>query len=220
MFSIYLRFSFTILFLTVIVFNNTVNAQKTSLKPYNIKSGIIEYKYSGFRSGKSTLYFDDYGLKSAMKNEIKSDYKNDNSWVISLREDQYIFDPAKPDDGIKMKNPLLEGFFEMQQKDYDEFVKEFYTRMGYKIAGKEKYLGKDCIVYRGKLGKVLIWDGIMLYMESDFGGVKSKQEATSVKVNVPVDAKYFQIPKNIKFKEAPDIDDIDKLLEQDEDSEK
>ncbi|WP_304131341.1 hypothetical protein [Ignavibacterium album] len=155
-----------------------------------------------------------------MKSEIKSDYKNDNTGVISLIEEQFIFDPAKTDEGIKMKNSLLKGFFEMQQKDYDEFVKEFYSRMGYKIAGKEKYLGKDSIVYKGELGKVLIWDGIMLYMESDFGGIKSKQEATSVKVNVPVDAKYFQIQKNIKFKEAPEMEYIDKLPEADKDSEK
>lgn len=204
---------FTLFIITVFVFSQTVNAQKTSLKPYKIKSGIIEYKYSGIRSGKSILYFDDYGLKSAMKNEIKSEYKNDNSWVISLKEEQYIFDPAKPDEGIKMKNPLLEGFFEMQQSDFDKFVEEFYSKMGFKKTGTEKYLGKDCIVYRGELGKVLIWDGIMLFMESDFGGMKSRQEATSIKINVPVDQKYFIIPKNIKFKEAPDLDDIDKMIE-------
>ncbi len=53
----------------------------------------------------------------------------------------------------------------------------------------------------------------MLFIESYFGGMKSKQEAISVKINTPVDQKYFIIPKNIKFKEAPDLDDIDKMIE-------
>lgn len=60
----------------------------------------------------------------------------------------------------------------------------------------------------------------MIYLESEFGGVKSKRKAIAVKVNVPVDAKYFQIQKNIKFKEAPEMEDIDKLPEADKDSEK
>lgn len=220
MLSSKIKSGFVLLFLTLIVFNPVVNAQKTSLKPYSIKSGIIEYKYSGVRSGKSILYFDDYGLKSAMKNEISTQYSKDNNWVISLKDEQYTYDPAKPNEGTKMKNPLLEGFFEMQQTDFDKFVEEFYSRMGYKKVGTEKYLGKDCIAYKGELGKILIWNGILLYTETDFSGVKSKQEATSIKVNIPVDKKYFEIPKNTKFKEVPDLDEIDKLIEQEDDSEK
>lgn len=188
-------------------------AQKTSLKPYGIKSGIIEYKLSGIRSGISILYFDDYGLKNANKNNIVMQGKTDNKWIISLKEDQYIFDTQKPDEGIKMKNPFLKAFYEMGQSDYNKFVDEFYSKMGFKKSGKQKYLDKECIVYKGELGKVLIWNGIMLYSESDFAGVSSKQEATSIKINVPVDDKYFQIPKNIKFKDAPDLDELDKMIE-------
>jgi hypothetical protein len=40
-------------------------------------------------------------------------------------------------------------------------------------------------------------------MEMNFSGMKSKQEVTSIKVNVPVDKKYFEIPKNIKFSDLP-----------------
>lgn len=207
------------LFIILVVLHSAAIAQKTSLKPYGIKSGIIEYKYSGVRTGTSTLYFDDYGLKSAMKNNIKTGDRSENGWIISLKDEQYIFDPEKSKEGIKMKNPLLEGFFEMQQSDFDKFVEEFYTKMGYKKVGTEKYAGKDCIVYKGDLGKILIWNGILLYTESNFAGIYSKQETTSLKVNVPVDSKYFQIPKNIKFTDAPDFDDIDKLIKKESEDE-
>lgn len=206
-------------FIIVFVLDSPAIAQKTSLKPYGIKSGIIEYKYSGVRTGTSTLYFDDYGLKSAMKNNIKMGDRSENGWVISLNDEQYIFDLTKSNAGIKMKNPLLEGFFEMQQSDFDKFVEEFYTKMGYKKVGLEKYAGKDCIVYEGDLGRILIWNGILLYTESNFGGINSKQETTSLKINVTVDSKYFQIPKNIKFTEAPDFDDIDKMIEKESEDE-
>ncbi len=212
-----IRTVFITLFVTVIAFNQAVIAQKTSLKVYGIKSGIIEYKHTGSRSGSSVMYFDDYGLKSAVKNDLKSFGKTETGWVISLKDEQYIFDPAKPKEGIKMKNPLLEGFFEMEQKDFGKFVKEFYEKMGFKKSGKENFLGKECEVFKGDLGKVLIWNGIMLLSESDFAGVKSRQEAISVKTNIPVDKKYFEIPKNITFKEAPSFDDIDKLIEDSED---
>ena len=39
-------------------------------KPLGVKSGIIEYSYSGDKTDKSTQYFDDYGVKSAVYAEI------------------------------------------------------------------------------------------------------------------------------------------------------
>lgn len=215
-----IKISFYSLFITALIFSININAQKTSLKPYNIKSGIIEYKYSGTFTGKSVMYFDDYGLKSAVKNDKSSQYTTDNKWIISLKEEQYIFDPSKPNEGIKMKNPLLQGFFEMQQEDFNKFYEEFYSRMGFKKSGTEKYLGKDCIVYKGDLGKILVWNGILLYSETKFADTVSKQEATSLKVNIPIDQKYFEIPKNIKFTETPDFEDIDKYIQNNDDSEK
>jgi hypothetical protein len=53
------------------------------------------------------------------------------------------------------------------------------------------------------MGKVLIWNGIMMLMDFKMGAYISKQEATSVKTNIPVDSKYFVIPKNTTFSEMP-----------------
>lgn len=49
------------------------DSQEVSLKPYGIKSGIIEYKYTGNEAGNGTLYFDDYGNKSAINRKIKEE---------------------------------------------------------------------------------------------------------------------------------------------------
>ena len=78
-----------------------------------------------------------------------------------------------------------------------------YSKMGMVKSGKEIYLGKECNIIKGDMGKVLVWNGIMMMMEFKMGGYSSGQKAASVKTNVHVDAKYFVIPANITFSEMP-----------------
>jgi len=196
-------FSYLFCLLVVLLMTNQLIAQEVSLKPYGIESGIIEYKYSGSEVGKSIMYFDDYGSKSAMNVDSKRGEEVNKGWVISHKEYQYIFDPSKPDEGLKMKNPIIESLMKMDKQDYDKVAEDLYSQMGMNKAGTEKFLDKDCIAYKGDMGKILTWKGILMLMDMNYGGMKSKQEVTSIKVNVPVDTKYFEIPKNIKFSEMP-----------------
>ena len=189
--------------LFVLLIANQLKAQEVSLKPYGIQSGIIDYKYSGTQIGTSTLYFDQFGYRSAMKMDTKRNNEPQKGWVISFKEYQYIFDPAQPGKGLKMKNPMIESLMNMDKQDYDKVAEDIYSKMGMKKAGTEKFLDKDCVCFKGDMGKVLTWNGILMLMDMDYGGVKSRQEATSVKINVPVEAKYFEVPKNIKFSEMP-----------------
>lgn len=189
--------------LFVLLLTNLLLAQEVSLKPYGIESGIIEYKYSGTQVGTGILYFDEYGYRSAMKMDTKRNNEPQKGWVISFKEYQYIFDPAQPDKGLKMKNPMIESLMNMDKQDYDKVAEDIYSKMGMKKAGTEKFLDKDCVCFKGDMGKVLTWNGILMLMDMNFGGVKSRQEVTSIKVNVPIDEKYFEIPKNIKFSDMP-----------------
>jgi hypothetical protein len=180
-----------------------LSAQEADLKPYGIKSGIIEYTYSGDKTGTGTLYFDDYGMKSAMYMETITEGEESKGWVVAFGDDQYMWDPDQPDNGMKMRNPLLSWINEASNGDYESFTEEAYKKMGMVKSGKEAFLGKECTVLKGDMGKVLIWNGIMMLMDFKMGAYVSKQEATSLKTNVPVDAKYFSIPKNITFSEMP-----------------
>jgi len=189
----------------VLLITNQLFAQEVSLKPYGIKSGIIEYKYSGSEIGKGIMYFDEYGNKTAMNVDTKRGDEINKGWVISHKEYQYIFDPSKPDEGLKMKNPIIESLMKMDKQDYDKVAEDLYSKMGMKKSANEKFLDKDCMVYKGDMGKILTWNGILMLMEMNYGGMKSQQEVTSIKTNVPVEAKYFEIPKNIKFSEMPEF---------------
>ena len=178
-----------------------VQAQEPMLKPYGMKSGIIEYIFSGDKTGTGTLYFDDYGMKSAMYLETVTEGEESRNWVVSSGDYQYMWDPDQPADGMKMKNPLISWMKEASKGDMESFTEETYAKMGMVKNGKESYLGKECTVIKGEPGKVLIWNGIMMLTDIRMGSYVSRQEATSVKTNVPVDAKYFVIPRNITFTE-------------------
>lgn len=197
-------FTIIICLLLMLLIVNQLQAQDVSLKPYGIKSGIIKYKYSGTQVGTSVLYFDEYGYRSTMIMDTKMNDKPQKGWVVSFKEHQYMFDPSKPDlGGMKMKNPIIESMLKMDKPDFDKVAEDFYSQMGMKRAGTEKFMDRDCIAFKGDRGKILTWNGILMLMDMNYSGVKTKQEVTSIKINVPVDEKYFEIPKNIKFSEMP-----------------
>jgi hypothetical protein len=189
---------FSFLFCLSIVFSAQ---SQDMLKMYGIKSGILEYNHSGTSSsGTSTLYFDDYGQKSANYMVLTTQGKLQKSWIISLSEMQYIYDPVART-GQKMKNPFIEGLKGID--DLEKFTEDMYAKMGFKEAGTEKFLGRDCRVFKGDMGKVLTWNGILMLMEMSVMGTTSRQEATKVDVGVPVKASLFEVPADIKFTDLP-----------------
>jgi hypothetical protein len=177
--------------------------QEASLKPYGIKSGVIEYSYSGDKVGKGTLYFDDYGLKSAMYTDAVERGEKRKSWVVTSGDFQYMWDPEKSSEGMKLKNPIIDWINSAAEGDIESFSESMYAKMGMEKSGSETLLGKECRVMKGKRGKALVWNGILMLLDMKMMGYKSHQEATDIKINLPVESKYFIIPKDIKFSEMP-----------------
>lgn len=175
--------------------------QEASLRPYGIKSGIIEYSYSGNKVGKGTLYFDDYGMKSAMYSDAVEGGEKKKGWVVTSGDYQYMWDPDDLTKGMKLKNPIISWLSSSSKGDIESFTESMYAKMGMKSSGTENFLGKDCKAMKGKMGKVLTWNGILMLLEMKMGSYVSQQEATSIKTNIPVETKYFIIPKNMKFSE-------------------
>lgn len=166
-----------------------------------VRSGIIEYIYSGDKTGKSTHYFDDYGMKSAVYTDFISQGEENKGWAVSVGDDQYMWDPSNPGQGMKTKNPTTKMMKEASGKDIMTYMSGVYEQMGMTESGKEMFQGKECTVFQGNMGKALIWKGIMMRMEMNIGTIVSRQEVTAIKTNIPVDGKYFRIPENIHFSE-------------------
>ncbi|HSW55636.1 MAG TPA: hypothetical protein VLH59_11165 [Ignavibacteriaceae bacterium] len=182
---------------------NQLNAQPEGFKLYGIETGIIEYKYSGNEVGVGTLYFDKFGNRCAMKMDTKRDGELNRGWVISLEEYQYIYDKSRSNEGWKLKNPIIEWIQLNSLKEIEKYTEDIYAKLGIVRAGTEKFLGKECLAYKGENGKLLTWNGILMYLNLNFGGELTQQEVTSIKVNIPVDEKYFEIPKDVKFSDLP-----------------
>ena len=175
--------------------------QNAAKGPFRFKSGIIEYRYSGDKTGTAVHYMDDYGLKTAVYSEITSDGELTKSWIISYGDYQYMWDPARPAQGMKMKNPLMAGIQQSSAEEIEDLNVKTYEKMGMKKTGTEKFLGRECDLLQGTMGKVLIWNGVLMLLDLKMGEYVSRQEATSVKTDIPVDHKYFVIPANITFRE-------------------
>jgi len=182
---------------------NQLNAQPEGFKLYGIETGTIEYKYSGNEVGVGTLYFDNYGNRCAMKMDTKRDGEINKGWVISLGEYQYIYDKSRSNEGWKLKNPIIEWIQQNSLKEIEKYTEDIYAKLGIVRAGTEKFLGKECLAYKGENGKLLTWNGILMYLNLNFGGELTQQEVSSIKVNIPVDEKYFEIPKDVKFSDLP-----------------
>jgi len=174
-------------------------------KPLGVKSGIIEYTYSGDKTGKSTQYFDDYGMKSAVYAEIVQQGEESKGWSLTLGEDQYMWDLSNPGQGMKTKNPMIKMLTESSGDDILSYLADMYKQMGMTESGTENFQGKECTLFKGGMGKVLIWKGIMMKTEMNIGTMVSRQEVTSIKTNIRVDGKYFRIPENITFNEIPGL---------------
>ena len=194
---------FTILIVCLIIILAKLAGQDVTLKPYGLKSGIIEYSYSGDRIGKGTLYFDDYGMKSAMYNDAVQDGEKQKGWVVTFGDYQYMWDPDDPAEGMKLKNPIITWIAESSKGEIESYSESMYAKMGFKRAPDETFLGKPCKAMKGDFGKVLTWNGILMLMDMKVMGSGSHQEVTKIQTNIPVDAKYFVLPKNTEFSELP-----------------
>jgi hypothetical protein len=193
----------TILIVCLLIILPKLAGQELTLKPYGLKSGIIEYSYSGDRVGKGTLYFDDYGMKSAMFTDAVQDGEKQKGWVVTFGDYQYMWDPDDPSEGMKLKNPIITWIAESSKGEIESYSESMYSRMGFKRAPDETFLGKPCKAMKGDMGKVLTWNGILMLLDMKVMGSGSHQEVTKIQTNVPVDAKYFVLPKNTEFSELP-----------------
>lgn len=195
------RISTLILCLTLIT--SVAEGQENNRRPFAVRSAIIEYRYSGDKSGTATQYFDDYGMINSMYTEIIKDGEMSKSWVVSSGDYQYMWDPSKPLQGMKMKNPMLSWMAQASKQDMESFTEAAYLKIGMLRDGTETFLGKECTLIRGEMGKVLIWNGILMLMDFRMGAYVSRQEAVSIRINITVDPKFFSIPGEINFSEMP-----------------
>ena len=221
---------FAALAVIVLCFTANLFAQEVSeYKRYPYKSGIIEYEITGNTyQGTAVLYWDNYGMKEALYTDKK--WKKSFITLHSVNEVEivdgdynYTID-LDDEEGTKKKNDYAEKFGNLEDanaiyKQTMDVLKELGFQTDAGIPGTEssskkntkRFCGKDCDIFKLNNGELkltyYIWMGIILASDEILpkipmvGQPQFTKKCTSVKIDVPVPAEKFEIPKGTEIEE-------------------
>ncbi len=188
---------------------DTVKMEEPELKRYPVKSGIIEYEYTGDAVGTQKLIFDQWGYYEAREDhytmKIQGQENTINTLAIQANDVSYQIDLDKKE-GTKMKNPvpdmikqIAEGLTEEQKKNLGE---QMLIRMGGKKTGTEDFLGRECTTYDFMGSTMYVWNGLSLKSLVNMMGVKMAITAKSVETDIDIPASAFEPPADVKIKDV------------------
>ena len=182
-------------------------------KRYTIKSAIIEYDVSGVQTGKTTLYFDNYGNKEGRHREATTKFMG---FSQTIKESNYIDGPWSyhydPKTNVAMKmnyENYLEGMNEVKnKKGLKEFGEEMLRNMGGTKVGTKKIVDKTCDVWdiSNFMTKTCIYkNSVPLEVETNMMGIEVHEVATSFRENVAIPPDMITVPKTAQIQEMEDI---------------
>lgn len=181
-------------------------AQSNTYKRYLVKSGILEFEYSGATKGTETLYFDDYGMKEMKLQNLETTMLGitQKTNTITITDHEFIYNiDLNEKSGSKMINPMLQ-FIEMSkadQKKLEKIGEDILKEMGGKKTGTDTILGKKCDIWEVMGSKSWVWNYIPLKTEIDMLGVKTTMLVKSIKTDVKIPADKFKVPEGINVLE-------------------
>ena len=195
-------------------------------RPYQIKSGIVKYKYGGDLEGIQELYFDDYGWKQVIYYEktpvrgskitlkgldiIMPDYiisinmnkmegsKRPNVMFMTLRQ---IWDMTPANERTKL-GPKIEKF--SKQMNLGLAYRDYLVNMTEESGVRKNVAGKQCEVYKLMNGdmRLFVWKNLVLGTEFlSPGGQTITMEAVEFKDNAPIPPEKYNVPAGATIKE-------------------
>ncbi len=171
------------------------------VKRYDVRSGIVEYAISGSGSimgiantikGHSKTLFDDYG-----NIELQEEWSTSTTMGHTTKSHRltkfvggsvYSVDFARKKI-VKMDPAALQG-----KKDLQQVGKGMLRKMDGKVIGRGKVLGYDCEIWSYNMGKIWLYKGVPLKIESHVMGIVHHQIATKAKFGVSIPKSAFKLP--------------------------
>jgi hypothetical protein len=194
------------LFVCILFFIVEANGLSNTMKRYNLKQACIEYTVSGaMQNGTEVLYFDNWGAREAKytKTTLKMAGMSQETNTVTFLEGAWTYTvDLDRQTGTKTENPFLK---DIEGDDPQEMGKEMMVKMGGKIIGTEKILGKRCDIWEIKnMGvKTWVWNWVTLKTETNMMGMEMTNVAT--KINDSFDKKMLQRPTNIKYNDMGNV---------------
>jgi len=216
--------------------DSTSNSPDTSLKRYNVKSGIVRYKttingkmmgsvITG--SGTKELYFKNWGATEMQKEDSKQitkinifgqkKTKIDETHAINKLDNgkSYMVD-TKNKIIYERRDPAMEMVKMFNNGDAEEVGKQMLESMGGEKQGTEKIMGYECEVWKIPGGKQWIYKGVPLKIDMTLMGIHTVQEPVEAKFNINVSDKYFELPNYPIQKEEGYLSDKEYKSQQEE----
>jgi hypothetical protein len=181
---------------------DSISAEETQQgqQPNSDKIFLVESGYAKFTTSMDMtreLWWDDWGQKQYEENYMVIMNIKSGSNSLILEGYRYDWDPTTKE-GTKM------SFYNAPATDYSTMPQDDISKYGITFEGTEKIAGKDCEVIsitEPMQTKTWMWKGIALKSATPMGKGTITMEAVEVKEE-SVDASKFQIPGDVKFKEA------------------
>lgn len=183
---------------------NTASAQATETKPadalFDVKAGKITFVYSGKWTGTETAWFDQYGKRCVLEQDIQQSAKNHfrgrKTWTgskegsLNCKYEEYgmTLNECQPSI-IRIKET------ELSLLAHGDTIQLSY---GYDRVGKKTIAGKEADGWKSKSGPNTgyVWKGIDLEMDN-LGVIRT---ATSVEEIDAIPEELFAVPDGCKMK--------------------
>lgn len=200
-----------VLSLAIALVSCSGNSQ-SKFKRYNVESGIVEYttttsgKMMGSTiegTGVQYLYFKDWGAVELQEEEstqttsikffgkAKKEVEETHTMNKLVNANNYVVNFEN--ETIDLMNVPAMALID-EDSNAQKTGQEMLEGMGGEKIGEETYQGYKCEIWTLMGAKQWIHKGVMLKLEMTTMGIETLTEATSVKFNVDVPEKYFNLP--------------------------
>ena len=170
---------------------------------FKLERAVINYKITGnntefIGNGTMEMAFDKFG--KYMSTTMKS---NEMSTTTIITPDSEYMINWNEKTAMDLKSlGSMGGMMENDQFDMDIDEAEMGT-----VVGTETIIGKKCTIYLNKedggQAKYWLWEGMPLKVVTEYEGMKTTMEATSVSTPSSIPASKFQVPKGIEIQKMP-----------------
>lgn len=173
---------------------------------FPFSTAMITYKYSGARVGNAEAVVDVAGNRINLSGSTSVNFAGQ----IVLSKERKMYDGAAYYDFV-----LKDKIVIREEKKVDAFSVIFDEQaLADYYVGEEKFLSKDCKVYKTPTGTFMFWKGIELREDIKNSPVGNYvKEAVDIRRDVPIPEDRFKVPSDVKVLTAEEaMQEIQKMF--------
>jgi hypothetical protein len=196
--------------------NGAAATSATSVRRYEVESGIVTFEQKGVQTGIETLYFKDFGRLELRESRIKLSLPNmpqltglptGTTHTMTIFRDGVMTNwDVNTKKGTRIANVLefLGGQQKLAGKNLTHFGIEMIRELGGVKTGTRSIAGHACEVWNIKklYATTCIHKGISLDASVDVMNMKQTTVATKVELGAKVDDAKFLVPPDVAVREV------------------